>query len=524
MPKTSFDPRLHGYHFQNGAPMPPEMAIGAGIAGGLLLGIGAGAGLVFGAGIAAGGSAVGVCGGMSWSALDFFHHVKERVPGYDNQSFPNSVLVKGFRPVPGSQTLYDYIWRRQTDSMHANIGGFLLALTQPPNSGANFTRLKSLLDAGQPVPLALPGPTSWVGDGHHVVAYDYWEVGGNRDILIYDPNWPPPFQDRLLRVVANDRVEGYAATWNGTHWVASGTAELWRGFWLADGYQPQIPPSDLDDVILVGEIVAPSSADSVTPFKVVFTIANVGEFETLVDSVGLRAAGGLIGGVPVTGGRLPASHSFGAEFTINLPAGAHEIEPVYFPRKNSPARTLGNRRRVFVSQGLPKGSWLEYGTMGPGPAVSRVTGRMISGPTLINPHAVPTFEVVEYRIAVQVWVQDDLGGATFGNSITALTGALDHGALRGVKTALHGRRATFEATYLPVTGQDSTVLRITATDAYGAAISVARSVPCASQVKIVPPELNRIPDFRDVPFGRPPFTGVPGAITPLDPRIRLPRS
>lgn len=512
MAKTTFDPKLHGYQFRNGSPLPPELnaaaAAGAFFTFGLTTSIAAEIGL--------GVSALGVCGGMSWSALDFYYYSKERAPGYDNQSFPAGVLVKGTRLQAGASYLYDYVWRRQGDSVKANLGGFLLAVTRPPDTSTQYARVKALLDIGQPVPLAMPARSNVLWEGHHVVAFHYQEAGGQREVVIYDcnhPDWP-----MLLRIHADDDVEEFFAVvdpatgkWTGLP-PASGPTERWKGFWIADGYEPQAPPLDLDDVVLVSDIKA-APASSTAPFTVGFTIANVGEFSTLVYSIGVLVDGRLADNqTPVTGGRLAVSQTFAGELAVGpLAAGTHDIEPVYFTNKDDPPRPLGAKRKVSVAVGFTASSWLEVGSMSPGPAVTTVYGDLLSGPTLFNPLVPRVYEVKEYRIAMTIRVVDDLyGGGTFTPPVKALTSKLENGTLVGAKTALATRSATLEATYAPIAGANSTLLVLRVRDDAGVELEKVVRVPCAEKVTIPHIDLNRpVPDLRHDPFGRPPIFPPP---------------
>lgn len=492
MAKTAFDPKVHGYQFQNIA--------------------------------ASAWGNVGVCGGMSWSAVDFFFHPSQTIPGYDNASFPNGVLVKGWQSSPTDSLLADYIWKRQMDSVNANGGGFLLALTQPPKSNQNFAKLKQFLDAGIPTPIALPSMGANVFEGHHVVAIDYDEAGGNKDIKVYDPNCPN--ETCVLRIVRDDKL---------VETDAGGTQiGEWKGFWIADGFVPEVTPAGLEDIVLTA-ISAPSVADSVTSFDVTFSIANVGEFETLVHSVGLKIDGGVLNQkIQIPGGRLPLSHTYAAgPFTMTLPAGPHTLEPIYYTTKNSGHRSLETSRKVIVTQGWPKDSWIQLGGLEGKQRVSSVLGKLLSGPTIFKPYVPFEYEVKEYKVGLKVWVEDAYGGGSFADPMASVTATLDAGTLRSISVKIVGpETATYEAAYDPVPGQESTVLRVVATDHAGNKYERALAVPCSTREVVPRIDLNHtIPDLHHDPFGRPPFGVLPqptprpplGVIRPIDPRVRIPR-
>jgi hypothetical protein len=501
MPKTTFDPLLHGYQFQNGSPLPAAYAASAAASAFLTFGIAAATAAAIGPNVAP----LGVCGGMSWTALDYYYYGKERVPSYDNRSFPQGVLVRGVRLQPNASNLYDYIWRRQVESAMANGGGFLLAASRSPNTAVQYARLQALLDAGQPVPLALPARSNLVWEGHHVVAFHYQEVGGLREVLVYDCNYPRT--TCLLRIHADDQVEEFAATAKNGRWTSQGASlNHWKGFWIADGYRPEPPPADLDDIAIAGDIDVPVALDSQHDFKVRFLVCNVGEFETRIHAVGLRLHGSVTPAasrVLVPGGRLAVGQRFDVEITVpRQNAGSHEIEPVYFTGPQDPPRSFGVQRRIAVGRAFTAGSWLLVGALNPGPLAGRVLGALLSGPSLLEPTKPRTYEVKSYKLGVKVVVEDDLGGGTFAEPMTKLSAILDGGSLVSPKVTLGPRAATLEATYAPIPGQGATLLRLTATDSAGNTFEKAVAVPCADRVTVPHVDLNHVvPDLRHDPFG-----------------------
>jgi hypothetical protein len=139
----------------------------------------------------------GLCGGMCFTALDFY---KAGLP-----------LPRGQHPAdrPASGTvLRRYIWKRQLESLVIDGTRFLAWLIflnhVPPTwpfrggpawllarSKEEWKKLKASVDAGQPVPMVLVRDTDSVLDYHQVLAIGYDqadEVQGT--IHLYDPNCP----------------------------------------------------------------------------------------------------------------------------------------------------------------------------------------------------------------------------------------------------------------------------------------------------------------------------------------------
>ncbi|MDB4928296.1 MAG: hypothetical protein JWM10_780 [Myxococcaceae bacterium] len=522
MPDTRFDPKVNGYLFQNGSVLPPGLAALATIATGGIFGVGA----TVATGLATGLAGVGVCGGMSWSALDFFHYQAERVPTYQNKNFPGGLLAKGFRPSPGSSTLYDYVWRRQMDSVNANLGGFLLALSQVPKTSENFEAYKKWIDRGQPAPLALPTKGAWVGDGHQVVGIGYQESGGVRDLIIYDNNYPRWVC--MLRIERDDTLREYLARRVGGGWEpADATDDVWKGFWIADGYTPGAPPWDLDDLALVGDIVCPMVVDDGAEFSVLFDVANVGEFGVDLGELGVRIRPeGLnvawrVGASMKVGQPLDVGRTHKTEIKLSLPAGTYEIEPVFSTFDGDPMRALGARRRVSSVAGYPKSSALRVRPARGASVVSTVYGATKSAPTVIDPQRPYVREVKEYLIDAKLVVEDDYyGGGTFTGTIESAKVALDGGALRKLVLTFSGRTGTITAAYDPIAGQKETGFEVVVRDSANAAYRAHLTLPCADESRV---SFVLHPDLTIDPFGPGPFNGIDVFGGGLGPRVIRPR-
>lgn len=187
----------------------------------------------------------GLCGGMSFTALDYWH--AERSPD------PTTVT-----PSTEDDGLGQYIHDRQQDSLLAhptNLASFIAMLADPSDdivaktTADAFDRLKGLIDRGDPVPIGL-APSPWTIDAtsaHQVVATGYEESPDGRIVHIWDPNYPNALHT-ALRQAAQE-----------TRWVEWGdggeTGDVWRGFFV-EAYSPEDPPTPED---------SPMPEDSPTP-------------------------------------------------------------------------------------------------------------------------------------------------------------------------------------------------------------------------------------------------------------------
>lgn len=140
----------------------------------------------------------GLCGGMVYSALDYFNS-KVPIPG---QNYP---------PAEGSK-LRDYIYDRQVTSIQSNIDKWIELFFNPfgirdeefwrwgldGKRGGRIWELRQRIDKGKPVPISLLGyrKSNSMGD-HQVLAIGYkmgrykGDLGSYKKdftIYIYDPN------------------------------------------------------------------------------------------------------------------------------------------------------------------------------------------------------------------------------------------------------------------------------------------------------------------------------------------------
>jgi hypothetical protein len=241
MPKTTFDPAIHGFAFGNSWEFTAvekqrlretfaKYLTWGGVLSALTLGpVGAVLTLF---GIRAIRKAIeaelsqesfGLCGGMSFAALDYFYSPLQ-VP---RESQP-----------PLGPPLRTYLWDRQVHSFESDLArlcAWVILLKHVPSSWpfrdvtarllawteGEWETVKAQLDGGHPVPLMLVRDTPDPFENHQVLAIDYddGETPNQVTIYLYDPNYPYDPQetgkestivlefDERLRSVRESRVE-----------------------------------------------------------------------------------------------------------------------------------------------------------------------------------------------------------------------------------------------------------------------------------------------------------------------------
>lgn len=188
---TGFLPSRHGWPFDNRfAAIPPFKLIGE---------------------LRYGDASKGLCGGMVYSALDYF------MAGLPLPRIPETDLSRYRSPMQGS--VFDYLGKRLFHSFDLPKGVWNYielmrpdypdcqtysrnALSPAPRNRAwrvirqEWPLIKSRLDTGQPTPLGLVRTISKeikdLGKNHQVLAYGYELNGDDLKLFIYDPNRGDP--------------------------------------------------------------------------------------------------------------------------------------------------------------------------------------------------------------------------------------------------------------------------------------------------------------------------------------------
>jgi YVTN family beta-propeller protein len=212
---SRFDPTRHGFRFPNS------------FAAGLNFTIPNGVPIFGGTSVDLGSVAFGLCGGMSYGALDTFRAGSVRPP---TTAVP-----------PQSGPVFDYVFGRLVDSIPVGmlaryvdfesrpiedvrdpLFGTLLITGTKTSSLAEVPAIRADLDEGRPVPIglvlvSLPSPP-W--DNHQVLAFGRFRSGGEDVLETYDPNFPDATTflwtesmkmttDRAGANLAYPRVQGY---------------------------------------------------------------------------------------------------------------------------------------------------------------------------------------------------------------------------------------------------------------------------------------------------------------------------
>jgi hypothetical protein len=185
----------------------------------------------------------GLCGGMSWSALDYF---------YRGVATPN----QDWRPANGT-TLQKYLYDRQVGSIMANLDKWAEVGFNPggvrnteffnwglqAGTGGRITELRALIDAGKPAVLGLHAADGNTGN-HQVVAVGYdlgrykGDLGAYKSdfkIFLYDPNYP----GKLVTLVPELDKQSYTILEE----TDAAVKPHWRTYFVDRNYQAKVPPS-----------------------------------------------------------------------------------------------------------------------------------------------------------------------------------------------------------------------------------------------------------------------------------------
>jgi hypothetical protein len=173
---------------------------------------------------------LGLCGGMCFAALDYFHAHKP-IPAVAD---PKAIKTE----------LRNYLVDRQLDSLARGAVVKVLDWTAREDSslavsvsGWEAPKLrKQLDDTVEPAVLALirVGGVTHLMENHQVVAtgYDFDDVTNEMVVYLYDPNWPG--DTPKLRMTLTKPSAGIA--------LVQSTDEPVRGFFVI-GYGRQTPPN-----------------------------------------------------------------------------------------------------------------------------------------------------------------------------------------------------------------------------------------------------------------------------------------
>jgi hypothetical protein len=178
----------------------------------------------------------GLCGGMAYTALDYFLAHKP-IPRQD------------YLPAEGTP-LQRYIYDRQMTSLTSNIDKWAEVIVNPlgardseffnwglqGSNGGRLEELRSFIDRGMPVPLGLKSDK---GGDHQVLAIGYdmgryrGDLGANEGdlkIFVYDSNHP----NNIMTLVPDVPHKVYVYT--------NPDGNVWRTYFVDKNYHARIPP------------------------------------------------------------------------------------------------------------------------------------------------------------------------------------------------------------------------------------------------------------------------------------------
>lgn len=212
---TSFEPAVHGYQFENEFQNDfiRELDVRTG----------------------------GLCGGMVYTALDFYHSARRSIP------------TQSYRPAVQTR-LHDYIYDRQVHSIADNVDKWTeLGLNLEGSRSSQFFRwglqgfdggrleeLRAAIDRGRPVPLGLQRYESGPPGNHQVLAIGY-DLGRYRGdlgrhkadlkIFVYDPN-----QKGTRRTLVPDLEKEL-------YFYLEDPSKRWLTYFVDRKYTPHEPPA-----------------------------------------------------------------------------------------------------------------------------------------------------------------------------------------------------------------------------------------------------------------------------------------
>jgi hypothetical protein len=185
MPEPGFLPSQHAFAFTNSWPPAPAIAIPTRLG-------------AFGIGNAA----RGLCGGMVFAALDYWHAgirppADQPAPGSALYRYVVRRLIESWR-IPSGVARY-YQWMNLPDGDDpVSIGRRRLLSRRGVSrrtTAAAWPRIRASLDKRIPVPLGLVTVASanpvQLGHNHQALAFAYTLSGGQVRLRIYDPNSGP---------------------------------------------------------------------------------------------------------------------------------------------------------------------------------------------------------------------------------------------------------------------------------------------------------------------------------------------
>lgn len=345
----------------------------------------------------------GLCGGMAFASLDYWHKgwVVPRGTGESDQ--PQ-------RTTPQGTTLRNYIWNRLLQSVKDNVGTFLewmAVLHFEGGPGGTWLRdqtiqqmatLKTRIHNGTPVTVGLIGTTWNPLDNHQVLVYGYDDnPDGTLTLYVYDNNYPGV--ETTIRLHFDQPTLVADESNNGEPEKKRGPL---RGIFCT-AYMLETPPRTI--VLRKGLTIAPAETGINQPVNVQITAANIGYHAS--PPLELVVAGDV--GTPVKESAL-ASIGEGATRKLegNLSfasTGHHKIAAVV---------SLGTFAKVPITKFLPP----EHDAEHPSGSVEIVGDRVID---VVRSSPCEVVNVVGGQARFSVRVDDMGSGLKFAWTVSGAT-------------------------------------------------------------------------------------------------------
>lgn len=213
----------------------------------------------------------GLCGGMSFTSLDYFH-ADVPVPTHTAADFPG-----GSVPPAGSR-LQQLIYHRQLSTFNPltnpSVVKFGIQALPIGRSAYDLSvqdewrAITAQLAAGSPVPVGLIGSAVNPARSHQVVGIDYDDSA--QTLVIYDCNYP----DTVVTLTPDPM----------TRTITSSTGDTWLGYFLE--HYVQQTPTYSDVVLSTGIDTNPAGSVSIGDgVEVGFTVRNVGDYPAPLTSL-----------------------------------------------------------------------------------------------------------------------------------------------------------------------------------------------------------------------------------------------
>lgn len=160
-----------------------------------------------------GNAARGLCGGMVYAALDYWHAgsrppVTRPEPGSPLYGFIVRRLIDSWRLPSGVAAYYGWMSLPDAD-IRLRRGGPAIRGVRRRSVSAQWPRIRTILDRGEPAPLGLVTVASvnplLLGHNHQVLAWRYRVESGQVVLTVYDPNSGPD-DEVFLRFSAGGAV------------------------------------------------------------------------------------------------------------------------------------------------------------------------------------------------------------------------------------------------------------------------------------------------------------------------------